>query len=70
MMYVSDEFFRELCDFWIEVVHDVVHDASGLFTFGRVHVEGIRLELVGRLEAVHVDVPIFLCNIESTLSYW
>lgn len=44
----------------IQVIHDVMHDAFGLFTAGGKNMEWVCCEPIGWLEPVHVYVPVFL----------
>jgi len=55
---VGDEFFGELCDLGVEVIHDVVDDAGGLEAASGVVGVGVGLDGVGGPQTVHVDVAV------------
>jgi hypothetical protein len=59
-LYIGDELFRELCNFRVQVIPDVMHDAFGLLDFCRECVEGVCFESISGLKSVHVDMSIVL----------
>ena len=44
----------------IQIIHNVMHDALGLFTFCGVGFEGVGFYFVGWFESIHVDMAVLL----------
>lgn len=57
---VCDELLGELSHLWVQIVHDVVDDASCLWCFGGVVMVRIGHHAIGGSEAIHVDVAVIL----------
>lgn len=55
---VSDEFFWELGDLRVKVVHDIVDDAGSFYASGGVPVVGVSLHWVLGPQPIHVDVSV------------
>jgi hypothetical protein len=57
---IGDQFFRELRNLRVEVVHDIVDYALSLRSSSGVVVVGIGHDAVGRPQSVHVDMTVIL----------